>query len=1704
MRSTLQSLILLSFAIAGALHSRPVDLSIPPGGHGPIDSRGYAQHWVELAEVNFGSGLALPLRLSFLSSRSGPHGFGDGLWQAPLLASQFISRSPTQWSVLLPCGKVLSLQADAAQPGRFATPDGEWLGIVKGSRTLISREDGWEMEFNPRGHLIRLRTDTGRTLLWNRMADGSLRTLTEVAQNSLIATGLTVNKDATTGQITSLEVRTSTGVKTWKLAYMQSGQRLTEITFPDRSAEHIRYTFDASANPGMTIQSRSLTENTLIWRKTAHTLISDGLWTYNFKQQKGDMYPITTRIGPGGEKEIFHDDFKNGRTLFTSADGTTTIRQNVVAPGPAKGRLQSITRQQAGAQQAITLYLATYDPQTGMIAEDVGALGHKTLHQHELYGTTPHSGIKRHTVTDSLGNKTITEFDIHGNLLATTNALGHTTRHEYDAQNRRIRTIGPDGIVVEALTYNALGKIETRTDALGAVTTHGYNERGNRISITDALGYVTRHEYDDRGNRTATIDAHGHTTRYEYDAGNHLVATTLPEVGEKQPQAEKGAKKPSATRYTYDSKGRLVRTTAPDGTVTSLITYDAFGSITSDTNALGHVIKFEYDLKKGAFGCKACSSSSAQPTRIISPSGRITERTYNVDQCLLTETIAVGTPEAATTTNTYDLVGQVLSTTDPLGRTTAFEYDASGNRANVIYPDKTKRGYAFDAVGQIVAETNELGHTIKRDYDSYGNMVALTDAEGHVSRVIYGGSETNTAGAKKDTHLPASIGPAGLAVLHRPAMFVSGAGIRTQIDYDALGRRIAITKAPGTPDSSSTRHEYDAVGNEIVTITSIGASGDEPKAENEEQKTVHTYDSRKRLLTTTDSLNRTWTFMYSDRSDSSDAAPCCGADPTSASRATTIINPDGTREEKIYDPTGQLVETRDANVTARLAKVGGAAPQPYVAGVRYEHDRDGHLTQLTDANGHTTKWRYNVRGKLISKTYPDNNTELYEHDSGGQLIVRVRPDGTRASHTYDMRGRLIGVAWNDGKTENSSFAYDAAGHLVLAENKSAKIQRSYTPSGRMDRETQQITSLVKNAPAAPQSGDPLIAEVGYQYDADGRLTQLTYPDQSSVRYRYGARGELAEVQDSGNPQDEKSAQLQYHYTRRLDGRVTQITLPNGMVTNKDYDKVGHLSKIEHLDSEGHVLFSEESRYDQLSHRIARVQADGSTDLFGYDPAGQVTAAAYGQAGDVVSAESGKRPTENSTLSFKPSQTFSYDPAGNRQETTDNGMITKYQANAANQYTQIESLVGNQSLIQEPLFDKLGNLLHDDEGTYEWDADIHLLSVTTKPSTSAAGKSQPASTTSFQYDPLNRRVARHESTTNTTTLFIHDGWNVVSEYETTQAGSDPRMATRRVWGQDISETFKRAGGIGGLLASQKTDRRTGGDANCFHYDSNGNVVLLTNNKGRETGRYRYDAFGKTLAATGEAAQNNEYRFATKPAEKSSGLIYYGYRYYSPARGGWPNRDPSGERGGINLFLFVNNNAISYSDRLGLELMDALILEQSYGTYAQYTQAGGNPAKNIGFTNGTKWPEIIAIATVNEDTPEGKWTVAVHGSYYIEVALGPDAGPHPVDGLGTNNTRDHEYVHANMYASFWSNLKAFSTQYDNRHYCSQQCAELMADYINAESSAAKYAAQAEGLKQDNQAYNAGNDFSAEQALSKFHDRRKQDLAKAYTDAGCDNQF
>jgi RHS repeat-associated protein len=177
----------------------------------------------------------------------------------------------------------------------------------------------------------------------------------------------------------------------------------------------------------------------------------------------------------------------------------------------------------------------------------------------------------------------------------------------------------------------------------------------------------------------------------------------------------------------------------------------------------------------------------------------------------------------------------------------------------------------------------------------------------------------------------------------------------------------------------------------------------------------------------------------------------------------------------------------------------------------------------------------------------------------------------------------------------------------------------------------------------------------------------------------------------------------------------------------------------------------------------------------------------------------------------------------------------------------------------------------------------------------------------------------ENSVTKTEILTWAGWTLMSREIFT--GNTVSETFRYTWGTDLSGTMEGAGGVGGLLAVERNISGSNTwDIRYTHADANGNIIALTNSSGVVSARYRYDAFGKTIDATDVDnsgwVNHNIHGFSSKASFGNQGLLYYGYRWYSPSLGRWINRDPIEENGGVNLYGFVGNDGVNALDLLGL--------------------------------------------------------------------------------------------------------------------------------------------------------------------------------------------
>ncbi|MDD3662921.1 MAG: RHS repeat-associated core domain-containing protein, partial [Candidatus Pacebacteria bacterium] len=198
------------------------------------------------------------------------------------------------------------------------------------------------------------------------------------------------------------------------------------------------------------------------------------------------------------------------------------------------------------------------------------------------------------------------------------------------------------------------------------------------------------------------------------------------------------------------------------------------------------------------------------------------------------------------------------------------------------------------------------------------------------------------------------------------------------------------------------------------------------------------------------------------------------------------------------------------------------------------------------------------------------------------------------------------------------------------------------------------------------------------------------------------------------------------------------------------------------------------------------------------------------------------------------------------------------------------------------YDANGNLTNDGRMAYFWNDKNRLVAVRSAKTGALIQENR--------YDGLGRRRERVEfdAGVGVTNRYLYQDWMVLAV--TDGAGNVLETYTH---GADLSgRVGGGAGGIGGILASTQV-----GGAAYYHYDLNGNVVSVSGSTQTQLAKYTYGPFGEVLLEDG--LFDSRYQFSTKEYDSTTGLNYYGYRYYSPELGRWISSDPQNEIGSLNV-------------------------------------------------------------------------------------------------------------------------------------------------------------------------------------------------------------
>lgn len=100
---------------------------------------------------------------------------------------------------------------------------------------------------------------------------------------------------------------------------------------------------------------------------------------------------------------------------------------------------------------------------------------------------------------------------------------------------------------------------------------------------------------------------------------------------------------------------------------------------------------------------------------------------------------------------------------------------------------------------------------------------------------------------------------------------------------------------------------------------------------------------------------------------------------------------------------------------------------------------------------------------------------------------------------------------------------------------------------------------------------------------------------------------------------------------------------------------------------------------------------------------------------------------------------------------------------------------------------------------------------------------------------------------------------------------------------------------------------------------GSVSLELDGQARIISYEEYTPYGRTSyqAVRSRTETPKRYRYTGKERDEESGLYYHGVRYYAPWLGRWVSCDPAGMADGTNLYTYVRNNPVRYTDSTGTQ-------------------------------------------------------------------------------------------------------------------------------------------------------------------------------------------
>lgn len=1058
------------------------------------------------------------------------------------------------------------------------------------------------------------------------------------------------------------------------------------------------------------------------------------------------------------------------------------------------------------------------------------------------------------------------QYDISGNLVSETDALGVVNKSVYDLLGNRTQY---------------LQNWDAQTAQAERISSYEYDKQNRLTSRTDAVGteqqVTTGFIYNNHGDVLSKIEAQGTSqqreTHYQYDDAGRTLSESQFYTD------EQGRIQELRTQYAYDELGNVTsqQTGQWDGVSLTVLrsqtfTYDKNNRLVTDTNAENEVSKYEYD-------------AVGNQTVIHQGYGTQEQRSNYFEYNLLNQVSIATDGNGVQTQYQYDGLGNKTQTTQALGvfgeeRITQYFYDLNSNLTDVIDPEGGHTHYVHDYLGNQVQTIDANKGVQNSAFDLLGRLSVSVTAGGIKTVVKYDdlGNKISEVTGWDDGSLATSEN------------MLASSKVSKTFAYDSLGRQTTITDGNGF----STVMAYDLLGNQTSITKGLYLGNDvNLKALEHESENIFTYDQAGRMLSMEDAQGNITTYSYNAVGDRLSKTEASNGLFDTAPRVTTFVYDNvGRQTHESTNGGSQVINTYNAvgDITKESILQSSTEGGNVWITTTKEYDGNGKLTHSVDDYGVVTHYKYDALGNKTD-AYMAYGTQEQQHtrmvyDLNNRKITDVDGEGNATTYEFDALGNQTVVT--DALDRKAYYYYDGSNQVTaIVDAMGVVTQFDYDAQGNQKSYRVLATSiydtLVNQATFASLSAENKldIAQVSvffdteisdrvtsHNYDAVGNKISTQNPDGSISSYTFDAAGNMLSQTLFANVTD---GQRLTSYTYDLNNRLINFVDLDGTITTFEYDAAGNKTaetvvanqdeqnksrrteyiynlnnqNTKQISDVGGLNITQQSEYDIVGNEVAFIDANGNRTINVYDknnrltssvdPEGNTSRNGYDKVGNRISATNGKQLTT----------TFVYDN-NNRQTQVILPEATHYKLVGEN---WVES---SYAATTTTVFDAFGNDTQtiDNDGfkTTRWfDANGRKTAELTSNNV----------LTTFEYNEFGevknhnlylQRLSSAAHNPNTTP-------NVAGlEYQTTSLEYDlaGRLTTKTYPEIQVSSLQGFAGATPNVTSS--TER----PVESFTYDAYGNQTSVTDKNGVTSFQF-YDSLDRQIAVIDPAGYVTQWRY-----------------------------------------------------------------------------------------------------------------------------------------------------------------------------------------------------------------------------------------------------